>query len=115
MPKPQVNKDSKGGSPLAASLRALQGTESTLDYEGLDSRLLYAATVALAQRSASITIGTTLAGDSWVVQVWDGKYPIKDYYRSTEALNKHLAALCRVLYGREVSSEMEGLIREYGY
>jgi hypothetical protein len=96
-------------------LQELRGAQGGLDIGALDATVLWAVTVALAQRRASITLGVTKDGAQWVCQLWDGQAPIKDYFSSTDSLNKHLAAILRAHYGRETTPELEEVIRQYGW
>lgn len=100
---------------VAARLAALKGSASGLDVDALDGTLLWLATTALARRRASITLGVTQDGGSWVCQLWDGKFPVKDYFRDTDDLNRHLAALIRASVGSEVSPEVEQILQGWGW
>lgn len=111
----QETPSQQADSGLSADLSALLGTETRIDLDSVDSVLLWAAIVGLAKRGASIQIGLTQAKDAWAIQLWDGKFPVKDYFRDTEALNRHLAALARVTWKREAPAQVEELIRSYGY
>jgi len=100
---------------IGAELAALTGRHNSLELGALDSRLLWLVVVALAERGANFTIGLTQAKDAWSVQIWEGKFPVKDYFRDTEALNRHLAALVRVCLKERVDAETEEVLRSYGY
>lgn len=112
-------KEVQHGAPqpgsLAAKLAALKGGNLALDIDGLDGTVLWLAVNSLARRQASISIGVTKDGGSWAVQLWDGQFPVKDYYRDTADLNKALAALVRVYEGNEVSPEVEQILQAYGW
>lgn len=95
-------------------LQELNGSSVGLQLEMLDATLLWLATVAVAENSASLTIGVTQSGDSWSVQIWDGREPYKTYYRDTEALNTYLARVTRAYKGRAVSPEVEQILQGYG-
>lgn len=100
---------------LLAELAKLRGGSIGLVVEELDGLVLWYAVVALARTNASLQIGLTKDGQSWSVQLWDGQFPIKDYFASTQALNKHLAAIVRVRYGSGLEGEIEERVRGYGW
>lgn len=102
-------------SDFTARLAALKGGTGGLDVDAIDATVLYLATVALAGRRASISIGVTKDGGSWVCQLWDGQFPVKDYFRDTQDLNRHLAAVVRATYGSEVSPEVNQILEAYGW
>lgn len=93
----------------------LVGTASTVVFEELDARLLWRVIQILAARGASIQIGVTRDQSAWAVQFWDGKIPVKDYYKSTYDFNRSLAALVKIADGREISEEWANIIQEYGW
>lgn len=104
-----------GSSDFANRLAALKGGSTGLDIDALDATVLWLATTALARRRASISLGVTKDGGSWVCQLWDGSYPVKDYFRDTGELNRHLAALVRADAGTNVSPEVEQILQAYGW
>jgi hypothetical protein len=109
----QTNPDEPSG--LLAELQSLRGDTEGLAVEELDGIVLWYAVVALAKSGASIQLGVTKDGQSWACQLWEGKFPLKDYFTSTQALNKHLAAIVRVRYKKGLPSEVEERVREYGW
>lgn len=100
---------------IAGKLATLRGRSSGLNIDELDGTVLWLATTELARRGASITLGTTQDKQSWVCQLWDGKFPVKDYFRDTGELNRHLAALVRAARGNEVSQEVDQILQGYGW
>lgn len=100
---------------LLAELAGLRGGTTGLQVEELDGVVLWYAVVALARSHASLQIGLTKDGQSWSTQLWDGQYPIKDYFTTTEALNKHLAAVVRVRFRTDLPPEVEERVRSYGW
>lgn len=114
-----AKKANSGGVPASngflGQLQLLTGSSGTLELEGLDGLVLWCAVVAMAERRASVTLGVTQDGASWVLQIWDGKYPAKWYFRETPALNRHLAAIVRTDKGNRVSPEVEKRLQEYGW
>jgi hypothetical protein len=113
--KKEVVNGSSGASDFTARLAALKGGSAGLDVDAIDATLLWLATTALARRRASITLGVTKDGGSWVCQLWDGSYPVKDYFRDTGELNRHLAALVRADAGNNVSPEVEEILQLWGW
>lgn len=102
-------------SELFAARNKLMGQGGGLRPEELDARLLWRVVCILAMRQASIQIGVTKDGGAWAVQYWDGKVPVKEYFRSTEELNRSFAALIRAADGRNISEEWEEIVRSYGW
>lgn len=100
---------------LFAELAALQGNAAGLNAESLDARLLWKVVQILALRGASIQIGTTRDRSAWSVQYWDGQYPVKNFFQTTDALNTSLAALVRADGKKELSEEWEEIVRSYGW
>lgn len=117
MPRKKLE-ERKGVPPSTSSameLEALVRSEGNVDAWALDARVLYLAVVYAAAGGASITIGKTKDGSAWVCQLWDGDYPVKDYFRETALLNKHLAAVAKVYGKKGLSDTEEQVIREYGW
>ncbi len=112
---PKPSKDTQIVTGLGSELAALSGRASGLDVSALDGVLLWYAVMGLAKRGASFQIGVTKDRGSWATQVWEGQFPIKDYFNSTESLNHHLAALARVCWKKDVSADVEERIQSYGY
>lgn len=81
----------------------------------VDASLLWAVVILLASRKASIQIGVVRDGGAWAVQYWDGNYPVKEYFNSTDELNRSWAALLRAGYKNNLPPELEELVREYGW
>lgn len=102
-------------SGLAGELGKLSGRESGLDVAALDGVLLWYAVMGLAKRGASLQVGVTKDGGSWATQVWEGQFPLKDYFGDTPSFNRHLAALVRVCWKKDVSADIEERIQSYGY
>lgn len=100
---------------LAAELATLRGNNGSLDIDALDPTILWLATTALARRRASISLGVTKDGGSWSLQLWDGSYPVKEYFRDTSELNRMLAALVRASYKNNVEPEVEQILQSYGW
>lgn len=113
--KTQVNSPGETSVSFLSELSTLTGKDTVLDIAAVDSVLLWAAIVGLAKRGASLQVGLTQDKSAWAIQAWDGKFPQKDYFRDTESLNRHLAALARVTWKREAPAQVEELIRTYGY
>ena len=112
-------KEVQSGRPepdsLASKLAALRGSGGGLNIDELDGTVLWLAVTALARRRASLSLGVTKDGGSWVCQLWDGSYPVKDYYRDTSELNRGLAGLVRASEGNSVSPEVEEILQGYGW
>lgn len=115
MKKKEVAHGKPEQDSLAAKLANLRGGTSTLNIESLDATILWLAVTALAGRQASLSLGVTKDGGSWVCQLWDGSFPVKDYYRDTDELNRGLAALVRAANGNNVSPEVEQILQGYGW
>lgn len=98
-----------------AQLDKLTGEAEELELAELDAVVLWAVTVLLAEERSSITLGTTQDGASWVLQLWDGKFPRKWYFRETGRLNRHLAAIIRSVKGNDVAPDLEDRLRHYGW
>lgn len=113
--KKEVSNGAPETSAFAARLAALKGGSTGLDIDAIDGTVLWLATTALARRRASISIGVTKDGGSWICQLWDGSYPVKDYFRDTGELNRHLAALVRADAGTNVTPEVEQILQAYGW
>lgn len=116
MAKKQESTSAEGSSSeLFQRLAALKNPAGGMDIEQLDARLLWKVTTILAKRGASIQVGVTRDNSAWAVQYWDGKFPVKDYYRSTDEFNRSMAALVRADGGRGLSPEWEAIVSEYGW
>lgn len=102
-------------SSLFADRARVTGQANGLDTSALDASLLFEVVQILAQRKASIQIGVTQDGTAWAIQYWDGKFPLKEYFRSTEELNRSWAALIRAAYGKNISPEWDEIVRSYGW
>jgi len=102
-------------SELFQTRAKLMGVSSSVDAGEVDALLLWHVLCVLAARKASIQIGVTQNGDSWAVQYWDGKVPVKEYFRSTKDMNWSWAALLRAAYKREAPPELEEILRAYGW
>jgi len=113
--KKEAKRETQPASDYLARLAALKGGSGGLDVDALDGTILWLATVALARRRASISLGVTKDGGSWVCQLWDGSFPVKDYFRDTGELNRHLAALVRADAGKDVSPEVDQILQAYGW
>lgn len=100
---------------LLGELARLRGNTAGIDPREIDGVMLWYAVVALAQSSTSIQIGLTKDKSSWATQLWQGQYPVKDYFSTTEALNKHLAALVRLGWKVGLPAEVEDRVRGYGW
>ena len=86
-------------SPLA-DLDALLGSSSNLDPEHIDAGLLWMTVVACLRRGAAIHLGMNRAGSSFVLTVYDGDFPRKEYIDQIDRLHHVLAALVKV-YGKK--------------
>jgi len=113
-PKRDTNEEGSS-SELFKARDALMGASSGIDAGEVDATLLWHVLFVLAGRKASIQIGVTQAGDSWAVQYWDGKVPVKEYFRSTSDMNRSWAALLRAAYRKDPPPELDQLLREYGW
>lgn len=102
-------------SGLFDKLAKLTGDTGKVNAEELDARLLWMVVGILATRCASIQVGVTRDGGAWAVQYWDGKFPLKYYFRDTQEFNRQLAALIRSDKGRDVSNEWDEILRLYGW
>ena len=100
---------------LVGALNELRGNVTALEVTAIDATMLWYAVTGLAGAGASIQIGLTKNRDSWACQMWEGQFPVKDYFSSTDALNKHLAALVRLTWRQRLPPEVEALVREYGW
>lgn len=110
------NKRSNGH--VATTLKQLEsmlGEGDALDVEALDARILWAVAVSLARHGCNFTLGCTRSQDAWVLQIWDGDYPVKKYFTTTEKLNWSLAGCVRAYEGADASTEVEALLTEYGW
>lgn len=115
---PGKRKDANEQAPqssLVGALNELRGSQGTLVVEGLDHAMLWYAVVGLARSGASIQIGLTKNRDSWACQMWEGSFPVKDYFSTTEALNKHLAALVRLTWRKELPGDVNEAVMMYGW
>jgi len=115
MKKKEVTQEAGTSSELFKERDELLGLTGKINPEELDARLLYWVVVTLANRSASIQLGVTKDSSAWAVQYWDGKVPIKEYFNDTQSLNRSFAGLLRAAYRRDVSTEMDDVIRMYGW
>ena len=104
-----------GSGSFLEKYQAMSGDVGGVDVTGIDPVVLYHAVVFMASNQASIQIGVTKDGNQWAVQLWDGKFPVKDYHSSTEKLNKALAALVRAGYGKRVDPDLEERLQSYGW
>lgn len=102
-------------SGLFDNLAKLTGDTGKVNPDDLDARLLWMVVGILATRCASIQIGVTRDGGAWAVQYWDGKFPLKYYFRDTDEFNRQLAALIRADKGRDVSPEWAKILEGYGW
>jgi hypothetical protein len=110
--QPPVPGDSEG---LMAQLARLRGAQGGINPEEIDGVILWYAVVALARSRTSLQIGLTKDGSSWATQLWQGQFPVKDYFTTTQALNKHLAALVRLGWRTGLPPDVEERVREYGW
>ena len=114
-----AGKNGTNGAGSSSGLTELLGEQSKvteqLQYQVLDSRLLWGAVIILANRGASIQIGVTKDNSAWAVQFWDGKFPEKRYYKTTDELNHTLAAICRNGWHGTMPEMLETAIRENGW
>ena len=86
-------------SPLV-DLDALLGSSSNLDPELVDAGLLWMVMVACLRRGAAIHLGMNRAGTSFVLTVYDGDFPRKEYIDTIDRLHHVMAALVKV-YGKK--------------
>lgn len=100
---------------LVGALNELRGGAGSLEVTGVDGVMLWYAVTGLAGAGASIQIGLTKNRDSWACQMWEGQFPVKDYFSTTEALNKHLAALVRLTWRQRLPQDVEEAVRGYGW
>lgn len=82
-------------SPLA-ELDELLGNDSRSSPMQLDARVLWMAVVALLQRGAALHLGMNKAGSSYILTVYDGDYPHKEYCDNIARVHHVLAALVKV-------------------
>lgn len=114
--KTRTNKpEDAGQSSLLGELTRMRGGAEGLDVTLLDPVMLWYAVVALTGSGASFQLGLTKDKASWSCQLWEGQYPVKDYFSDTAQLNKHLAALVRLGWKKGLPDDVEALVREYGW
>lgn len=115
--KKKENPTTEEGSPseLFTKLNHLTNSNGTVRGEDIDSRLLWMVVCILAARRASVQIGVTRDGSAWSVQYWDGKFPVKYYFNTTDELNRGFAALIRAAKGRDVDNELNEILMLYGW
>jgi len=108
---------SEGGlaSGLFQDRAKLMGSAGQVNADALDARLLWMVVGILASRCASIQLGVTRDGGAWAVQYWDGKLPVKEYFNSTDDLNRSFAALVRAAEGKGITPEWDEIVRGYGW
>jgi hypothetical protein len=98
----------KSSSPTGASsssldaLAGMLGSSSSVSPDGCNAALLWMAMVALLNSGASLQLSMNKARTSFLVTVYDGEFPRKDYVDSAARLNFHLAAVVKAYMRREL-------------
>lgn len=99
-------------SPLD-DLGELLGNGSRSSPEQLDARLLWMSVVALLKRGAAIHLGMNKAGTSYIVTVYDGDYPHKEYCDNIERVHFTLAALVKVYGAKPLPPEWQEVVEQH--
>ena len=107
-------KSNPAGKPdRLAALDEVLGQAAGVRPQDIDATLLWMATVSVLRHGAAMHIGTTRTGNSYVVTVYDGEYPRKQYFENESDLHRLLAALVRVYEKNSMSPEWAGYIQEF--
>jgi hypothetical protein len=107
-------KNTHQGKPdRLAALDEVLGQAAGVHPENIDATLLWMATVAVLRHGAALHLGTTRTGNSYVVTIYDGEYPRKQYFETEDDLHRLLAALVRVYEKGAITPEWAGYIQEF--
>ncbi len=101
-------------SPYLSELESAVGSGQSFDPGELDSSLWWMATVACTRRGAAIQLGTTRARNGWVLTIYDGDYPFKQYPEGTEHLHTILVRIVRAYMKSDLPPEWSRLLEGYG-
>lgn len=99
-------------SPLA-DLAEMLGSNSLLDPAQLDARLLWMVTVALLRRGAAFHLGMSKSGTSFILTVYDGDFPHKEFCDNIERVHHVLAALVKVYGKKPLDPEWAEVVEVY--
>lgn len=99
-------------SPLS-ELDALLGNDSRTSPEQLDARLLWMTTVALLKRGAALHVGMNRAGTSYILTVYDGDYPHKEYCDNIDRVHHVMGALVKVYGGKPLPEGWAEVVEEH--
>lgn len=109
------NKDGKstGASSSIGALGELLGSGSRTSVEQLDARLLWMTVVALLKRGVALHVGTNKAGTSYILTVYDGDYPHKEYCDTIDRVHHVFAALVKVYGGKPLPEGWAEVVEEH--
>jgi hypothetical protein len=111
-----MTKGKSSGSARPDRLAALDevlGKDARVHPEDIDQTLLWMALVTTLRHGAAMHIGTTRTGNCYVVTVYDGEYPRKQYFETEAELHRLFAALVRVYEKNNMTPEWAGYIQQY--
>ena len=98
-----------------AALEELTGRSAGLDPKEIDPTLLWMAVVALVRKGAAFQIACTRGRTGYVLTLFDGDFPFKQYLDNTAQLHRTLIDVVKAYEGKGISTDWEGYLINYQF